>query len=365
MVQLPFMKVFYPNLNLTGEINMIARFHKLVGNRLPLKIAVNDSVEIFAWYHPIYAPAHHVALRITKGQEIYYLSISPTIHPNFSGCSLFDLRKGIDANFLSSYEDELLVQGLRNTWPAIKDTFNEEQKKLIPAETSIPSETMKKITDREALEIARLFPVEMQDKLRLKGTPVQTIQLRSLDLDPMIARIKLLTAPENKTKYALWSDTKLQEKCTYNCASAIYSVLAEGGFGNLIESSNYLFGIAGALIGASYAYNYATSWRDAVKDITIATLAGRGIGGAYDGYTGIQSYLNFNVAKGKDSQSAAIAFRILSTTLSGFIGAIMPGPVIPSVIAMPADIMKLASEAKSEEDDRHLPAGYRPREHKH
>jgi hypothetical protein len=335
---------------------MISRFNKLVGNRQSIPNAPNDSVEIFAWHHPIYAPAHHVALRVTQGSEVHYLSLSPTTHPNYSGCSLFDLRIGIEGHFLNSYEEELLIQGFRKAWPAIKDALNENQKLLLPTETAGHADIMKKLTDKAALQIASFFPLDVQNELRIKGAPVQVIQLRSLNLESMIAKIKLLKSPESKTKWALWSATRIQEKNTYNCASSVFSVLDEGGFHNLIESSNYLLGIAGGLMGALYAYSYSQSWRDSIKNIAISTLVARGIGGAYDGYTGVQSYLDFNLTKGKESHGAAIALRMLSSTLSGFMGAMLPGPMVPSVIAMPVEMMKLTREAKEEEDARFYPA---------
>ena len=329
---------------------MLAGLNRLIGNRLPLANETDNTVELFAWYHPIYAPAYHVALRVTHGKEVEYLSISPTVHPNFSGSTLFDLRNGFPAHFIACYEDELLIQGFRNAWPDGKNTLSEKQQSLIT------DDTLKKVTDREIFNIASLYPEATQTELRLKGNPAHVVRLRSLDAAPMIEKIRLFKSPENKTKWALWSGNHIQKDNTYNCASSAYSVLSAGGFNHLVESNRDLFGLAGALLGATYAYTHNQNWQTAMKNIVISTLLARGVSGAYEGYTGIQSYLNFNASKGKNSFSAAIGLRLLSTTLSGFIGAILPGPVVPAVIAMPADMLQAALEAKREEDGRFTPA---------
>jgi hypothetical protein len=331
------------------EITMLVRVNKLIGHRAPLLNNNGDSVELFSWYHPIYAPAHHLALRITKGQEVHYLSIAPVTQPNHHGCSLFDFRKGTDAYFIASHEDECLIQGFRNQWPAIKKEMTEAQKLLTP------DDTLKKISDKTIFEIASQLQETAQAKLRSKGQPQHVIQFCSLELTPMIEKIKHLKSPENNTKYALWSGSKIQEKNTYNCASSALYVLAAGGFGNLMQSNKELFTIAGALLGAAYAFSYKQAWQQAIKNILISTLIARGIDGAMQGYTDIQAYLNYNAAKGKNHFSAAIGFRMLSTILGGFIGSIMPGPIVSTVITLPAGVLALALQAKSEEEARYAP----------
>jgi hypothetical protein len=333
-------------------MTMLVRFNKLIGNRAPLLNNAGDSVELFSWYHPIYAPGHHLALRITKGQEVHYLSISPAAQPNFHGCSLFDLRKGFDAYFIATHEDECLIQGFRNQWPAIKAEMNAALQLLTP------DETLKKISDKTIFEIASQLPLTIQAELISKGQPQHVIQLCSLELDPMIAKINYLKSAESRTKYALWSGTKMQERNTYNCASSALYVLAAGGFSNLMQSNKELFTIAGALLGAAYAFSYKQAWQQAIKNILISTLIARGIDGAMQGYTDIQAYLNYNAAKGKNHFSAAIAFRMLSTLLGGLIGAIKPGPIVTTVITLPAGVLELALQAKREEEARYEPISH-------
>jgi hypothetical protein len=328
---------------------MLARFNKLIGNRTNLPNEANDSAEILAWHHPLYTPAYHLALQVRLGNTVEYLSLSPGVHPNFSGSKLFDLRRGYDAYFVRCYEEELLIQGVRAAWPELKNTLNEKQQAMLT------DDTLKKLTDHEILELANEFPIAKQNEIRVKGNPTHVVQLRSLDLAAMIAEIKALKAPEAQTKWALWSGTALHEDKAYNCASAVQRVLSAGGLEKLTTASRDLAGYAGALLGAIYAYSNNQSWQTAMKNIILATLVARGVQSACEGYTGIQRYLNFNAGKSQDNQSAALGLRLLSVTLSGFIGAILPEPILPKIVCMPGDTLALVQEAKDEEDSRFKP----------
>jgi hypothetical protein len=282
----------------------------------------NDRAEIIAWHHPEFIRAYHVALKITKAGVTHYLSISAETFPRYAKKSLFNLLQGRPAYFYECYEDEMLVQAFRSS--------HEDSKAL---------------------------SAERQAELKSIECHAHKITLRSLDLDAMIEKIKFFKSPQNKIKYALWSGTHtyLYQANTYNCATAVLETLRVGGFNDLIETKNDLFGKLGLLLAAAYTLTNQLALQEAVITIAAGFFVGRGLGAAYEGYTGVQSYLNRNAQEGHlDSTLSAVGFRMLSTALSALVGTFKPGLVVPTVIATPIEVLNLANHAKMEEEARYL-----------
>lgn len=324
-------------------------FSRLAGLRKPMFNPGNlyDYAEVLSWFHPECTPAQHVVLRIVKGgQETHYLSFAPKRLEVWSTRSYFQTRHGIEAAFINSYEDELLLQGFRNAWPAIKSELNTQQLSLIK------NDSIKKVSDYEILQIARDLSDAKKAELRDRGKPGEVIQLRSLDLHAMSKKVESFTSAEGRTTWASWAGTCFHEKDTYNCAAMVLEVLYAGGLSDLISSKNDLLGELGLLIGAGYfVFQNSQNWLDAVIDLGVGFAAGRCLGGIYEGYTGIQTYLDVISAQGKDNIFSVLGLRLLSTSLAAVIGTLKPGIVVPAVLALPRDTLNLAHQAKIEEED--------------
>lgn len=325
---------------------MINRFfYKLSGTRTPLKEKIAHSrVEILAWYHPLCIPAQHMALRVVHEGEEHYLSFSPDSLLGLSEKQFLELRKGVKASFVRMYDDELLIQGFRNAWPQIKEELNQEQLSILHYGS------IKKVSDVEILEITKYFTNEKNNELRAKGHPSEIVILYSLDTKRMLEKINQLKEKADSITWASWAGTSFHQENTYNCASIVLEVLYEGGFDKLISSSNDLLGISGLLLGTTFTLVTQPLWITAIIQIVVATMSGRGLGGAYEGYTGIQSFLNLAASQGHDNLGSVLGLRVLTALFSAFLGAVKTGPVFPAFLTIPRDVLDLTHQAKTEEE---------------
>lgn len=326
---------------------MLSRFFKtLVGSRS----AVTDftqCVEVLAWYHPECVPSQHMALRIRELGHIHYLSFSPKSLHGLAERPFLDLPKGVEGVFIPTYEDELLIQGFRNAWPAIQNELSDQQKSFISRSS------IRKISDIEILGIAqsKQFSHERKEELRKIGKPTEIIELRTLDINAMVTKLNQFKSPETNMQWASFCGTYKHQKNTHNCASIVLDLLYEGGMGAMITSNNDLLGLAGTLLGVGYTYFTGYYWLHIIKNISFGLLFGRCIGGAYEGYTGIQSFLNLLSTQGKDNCGSILGLRVLSTCFSAIVGVIKPGPVVPAFLTIPRNVLDLAHQAKVDEEN--------------
>ncbi len=331
---------------------MLSFLPRFFGKRKPLPNDSQSCVEVLSWYHPEYLPTQHLALLIRDGNKTYYLSFSPKVVRNRPKRSLFQLRQGVDAIFVNHYEDELLIRGFRNAWPQIKDLTTAHQQYF-------KENSFKTVSDIEILEIARELPAKTQAKLRKRGSPTEVIELRSLNITAMIQKMDTYKMANPPMQWSFWSGTYLHAANTHNCASIILDLLYTGGMGNLVHCNRDVLTIAGTLLGASYILMNSQTYLEtiaelvleALKGATIGLVIGRGVGGFIEGYTGIQSFLNLGSLKGKDNIASVLGLRFVSASLSALVGFIKQGPIVPSLLTMPREVLNLAHQAKVEEED--------------
>lgn len=332
---------------------MLSSLSRFFGKRKSLPNDFQSCVEILSWYHPEYLPTQHLALRIRDGNETHYLSFSPKIVRDRPKRSILQLRQGVDAFFVNHYEDELLIRGFRNAWPQIKDDLTTAHQQFFK------KNNFKTVSDIEVLEIAGKLPAETQTKLRKLGNPTEVIELRSLNVKAMIQKMHAYKTATIPIQWSFWSGTYLHAANTHNCASIVLDLLYTGGMGNLIHSYRDVLTIAGTLLGVSYVFMNSETCLETMaalvpeifKNAAIGLVVGRGIGGFIEGYTEIQSFLNLGSIKGKDNTTSVLGLRFVSASLSALIGFIKQGPIVPSVLTMPREVLNLAHQAKVEEED--------------
>jgi len=332
---------------------MLSSLYKFFGKRQPLPNGLQGCVEILAWYHPECVPAQHIVLLIRDAGEKHYLSFSPRVLHGLSERSFCQLREGVDGIFVDNYEDELLIQGFRNAWPNINNDLTEAQ------QTFIKNNTFKKLSDIEILELTQHFSFNKKAELRQLGEPTEVIELRSLNVEAMINKINLYKTASTPMKWASWSGTFLHKPNTHNCASIVLDVLYTGGLGHLIHSNRDLLTAAGALLGASYALIYNKAYLETLTEIAIQTVQyavgglvlGRATGGAMEGYTEIQSFLNLVAIQGKDNIGSVLGLRFGITLLSAVVGLIKQGSIVPSIVTLPREVLNLVYQAKVREEE--------------
>jgi hypothetical protein len=324
----------------------LAFFSQLAGYRKPLLKENNlfDYAEVIAWYHPEFCASQHTALRLVRnGIETHYLSFSPINLTAASKTPFAKLRVGIDAHFVPSYEDELLIQGFRNAWPDIKSELNGRQKSYLK------NDSLKNVSDFHILAITAELSPERQAQIKKQfGRPSEVIELRSLNFEAMAERMEFLMEPDNLTKWAPWSGSYFRGAGAHNCASIVLDVLYAGG---MHTYSNDLLTAAGLLLGAGYfVFCDHHAWLEAVIDIAVGCAASRAVAGAREGYLGIQSFLNVMATQGADNLPALLGLRFTSTLLCSVIGILKSGPLVPAFLTLPRDVMTLAQQAKVEEE---------------
>lgn len=347
---------------------MMRFFNKCVGNRAPLPNGIKDSVRVYCWGPDKLLPALHISLEITRGGERYYVSFSPHSIEGLEHLSIQQMRSGIPAYFLGSFEEERLYRGFKR---AHED-----------------DEEIKKLRHEDILKRAQQLPSQTQESLKILGNPNETVELHSLDLEKMIKRVRFLKRrsdiqselklsqtehPHYETKWASWASTDFHQKDTYNCSSIILDVLYEGGLNNLISTYHDTLGAACGLLGtalgiASYMNNRIL--QEAVLKLATTLFAGRGVGGFIDGWNDMQSILNLSARNAKPDPTQQnfsilkngaqhIGLRLMSATFSSLVALIKYGPIVPDLLATtPELVMNLVHQAKREEDALYLPAGY-------
>ena len=318
-------------------------FRKLLGLRKPLVTRENlhDYVEVICWKNPWLLTGHHLGLRIIReGEEVAYLSFVPVDWPS---AVKMPWRAPAEAFFID-YQDDLLYQGFRNSWPEYADVLTPEQKLLLQ-ENSI-----KRVNDRDGLQIAKLFPEEIQHELR-KRNHSDVVILRSLDLDCMTREIESYINKETPLSWTFWGKASLFGHAkVHNCGSIVLDILYKGGLRNLLISTQDLMGFAGLLIGAGYAFQFDSEWSGALIETAVGFFAGRCLGGMYEGFTGIQSFLNLLNAERRDNILSTLGLRLTSVMLSGLIATVKPGALVPAVLVTPRDVMNLVNQALQEEE---------------
>jgi hypothetical protein len=141
-------------------------FSKMIGSRKPLLNSDNlfSYVEILSWCHPVYSPAHHLALRVVRNnREVAFLSFYPIVLEGTSEKSLTEQRVGAEAFFIENYRDETLLQGFKNSWPNIKTDLAREH-------ITINYDSLVRVSDKQLLADAKTFPSRVQEKLRIMAS---------------------------------------------------------------------------------------------------------------------------------------------------------------------------------------------------
>lgn len=323
---------------------MLSRFYySLTGTRHPSPNSLNDYAQLLIWEHSDYLPAKHIALAIHYEGKQHYLSFSPAELGGLSKRPLLEQRDGVTPYFIENREEELLIQGFRNDWPNLQSLLNQDQKTLLNGRN------LKIVSASEIVSIAKLFSAYQQKMIKEKGHPHQIETLRDLDLEKMIEMIQGFKS-NSSIKWASWCGTYFRKPGRHNCASMVLDVLYKGGLGHHLSSPHDILGAASMLVGASMAFYNNDTWINAILNLIEGLIIGRGLGSAYEGYVGIQSFLNLMSASGESQLSATLGLRFLSTTLSSFIGVIKPGPLVPAFLTLPQDVVALVQEAKINEE---------------
>lgn len=354
-------------------------FNTLVGNRQPLPNGIKDGVKIYCWGPTRCITALHIGIEVNRGSERHYLSFYP--YSVDADRSLSQIRTGTAAYFEENFDMECSYQGYRKA--------NDHDPEIINLNAEV-------IFDR----ISKL-PREEQAELRRLGSPNDTIELHSLDLEKMIQKIAyfkrvaplqaeskqldkaepLLSSEEHKdspayeAKWGAWASVKLHQKDTYNCSSMALEVLYAGGLQNLTSTLHDAMGVAGGLLGtglgvASYLNNRVL--QEAFIKLAIGFFGSRGAGGFVEGWVDMQSVLNLAVRSEKPDATPQtvptrckkalktgaqhIGLRLMGATLSTFVSLVKSDRFIPDWFATtPELVMSIARQAKDNENALYLP----------
>jgi hypothetical protein len=121
--------------------------------------------------------------------------------------------------------------------------------------------------------------------------------------------------------------------------------------GNLLTSTQDVMGIAGLLVAAGViVFEGSQNWQLIIAELVTGLIGGRALGGAYEGYLGVQTFLNVAASQGKDDFGTVLGLRILSLALFPIIGALKAGPLVPAFLTIPREVLLLAAQAKHEEE---------------
>ncbi len=274
---------------------------------------------------------------------MHYLSFGPAKSEGLSHLPLLfgkvTQRTGVVGNFTETYKDDLLIQGLRNA------ALNEEKGIDLPP-------NLKKMSPLEVLVHAKEnYTSATKARLRELGKPADVIRLRTLDLNKMIIRIQQYKT-DKEMHWAFFSGTYFHKEHRHNCASIILDVLYAGGLDQVAPASyNNLTGLVGGLLGVAYAYHQwdHSSAQSNAWIIASSAAIGRATGAAYDGYHGIQSFLNVVTKEERDSWGSVLGLRINSAVCSAIVGIFKSGPFNSGLLTLPEEVGYIAVNASRNE----------------
>lgn len=303
-------------------------FAQLTGQRAPL--TKDKTTTIYVFENP-FLHAMHVAIEINSSA---YVSLVTDAEVDFDGLSVKELRNGIAAYFIPSFSEECQLYGFLNC-PAIRQKY-----------------VRGKCTAQEILKIIETLTPDEKRQIKKIGQPQHKVTLFSLDVEKMLAHFTKIK--EETVKWAPFSGTWNHQRNTYNCASIVMELLNVGGIQQLLIPPAELYSCIGALLGLAYALTHCPTIINMIFGLIIGCLSGRIIGGACEGFTNIQYFLNVVAREQKDDLSAVLGLSALSIFLHAFIRIFPVSLRQASILALPEEVLTVVEQARTEERSRYV-----------
>lgn len=305
-------------------------YNKFIGNRKQLPNSLTESVRIYCWGPLKHLTGKHIALEVVRNGKAYYVSFSPCTISELPNQSLFHLRQGIRGEFKNSFDDELLIQGYRKA--------------------HIDNQKIQILGNDAILSFISELSVEDQNRLRELGNPAQIAELHSLDLDEMIVEINRLKNAD-EILWGAWAGSILHQERTYNCASIILCVLYKGGLERLVSTYHDVLGVIGGILFGFISYWNNMALFAIIINLIKGIFLGRFIGGAYEGWTEIQSVFDLSAMEGKGNKFQTVLLRLVSAICSAVVALLKTGAFIPELFnttpQLVMDMMQKAQRAES------------------
>lgn len=321
-------------------------FAQLTGQRLPS--TKDKPVTIYVFENPV-LHAMHVAIEINSAA---YVSLVTDEEFDFDGLNVKELRNGIPAYFIPSFKEECQLYGFLNC-PAIRQKY-----------------VRGKCTAQEILKIIETLTPDEKRLIKKIGQPQHKVTLYSLDIEKMLAHVTKIK--EETVKWAPWAGTVIHQRNTYNCASVVMELLNVGGIQRLLIPPAELCSYLGALLGLAYALTHCPTTINMILGLMIGGFSGRIIGGAYEGCTSVQYFLNVIAREQKDDLTVVLGLSAASILSNAFVRSFLrllivyPAIIYPvslrnfltslgctsmyaSILALPEEVLDLAQSARREE----------------
>ncbi|MFI4957476.1 MAG: hypothetical protein ACHQAX_09775 [Gammaproteobacteria bacterium] len=291
-----------------------------------------NTAELLVWGHPVYNPGHHLGLKIHDKGDDHYFSFSPislegTARMPFKAC-----HQGREAYVMTSYAHEQLIWGVRKKWLRLQSKLNPEQLVLLPENLSIAQ-----VSDKTLLEIALLFPPSIQSELSMVYEPERFV-LNNLDIESMISKIRHFKSDSGKQLWAPWAGSLWRNRNTHNCASIILEILYAGKLRRRVHSPHDMASILVGLGCFMVSLLLKMQPIEMLIAMTAGFFIGRILGGAYEGYDGINHYLQMRKLLYKDPIRVIIGFKLFSSLVCAIAGIFIYGPIFPALITMPKNV---------------------------